>query len=166
VPVLLLGYVQVAEVLVRDNDPDPHEGVHRRVAMRESVGAPVPRDVEEAKRDRVLDQLSKHSAAVRRIADLRARGCLDAEREEAHELASRLVEDADGCVPGAGELTRALEQPPQQLLEVEAEQIAHALPGQPGRKRLIAHPARACLLAASGHASTTSAGKPMKWPCA
>ena len=60
---------------------------------------------------RVLDQHAEHAAAARQVADRAARLVVDADRQEALELALVLVEDPERRVARAGELARRLAAP-------------------------------------------------------
>ena len=76
-------------------------------------------DVGEHERAGILDQHAEDPAAARQVADRRVGRGVDAAGEEALQRLAALVEHADRRVARAGQLTRGLEQPLQDHLEVE-----------------------------------------------
>ena len=122
--VLLLGQVEVSERGALDQDRHPKEAVHRRVAVREAVGAWVFADVGQPQHRRMLDQLAQDAAPAREGPDRLAFGLVDPDREEALQLGSRVAENAERRVAGAGQLAGALEHAVEHHVDVELGQHA------------------------------------------
>ncbi|MEZ5124228.1 MAG: hypothetical protein R2736_22120 [Solirubrobacterales bacterium] len=115
---LLVGQVEVAPRLAVHEDRHPEERAHVRMAVREAVRARVVGDVVEAQRPRVADQHPENATAVGQVADRAVGLGIDADGQEALELAALLVEDAQRGEPRAGELAGLVEHALQDRLEV------------------------------------------------
>ena len=74
---------------------------------------------------RVRDELPEHAAPRRQRADRALRLLVDPRGHEAREPRPRLVEDAEGRVAGAGQLTGGIQHPREHDLEIQiSENVA------------------------------------------
>ena len=109
----------------------------------------------QTQRARVGDQDAEDAVAARKVADGGVRGGVDADCEEALEALPAVVEDAEGRVPGAGQLTCDLEHPIQQPLDVEFRD--ERLPDlEEAEKTLLSEDGLSCWL---GHGARSRTGR-------
>jgi len=80
------------------------------MARRESDRSWIVGDVVQAQRRRVSDEDAEDAAPARLVADLAARGVVDAGRDEALQTRARRVDDAERRVPGAGQFGRRFDE--------------------------------------------------------
>ena len=115
----LLGQVQVPERDAADQDRDPQERLHRRVARWKAVGVWMGADVGQPERHGMRDQLAEHPSPLGQIADHLTIVLVDADRDEPLELGARLVRHPERRVSRSRQLPRGLEHAPEHHLEVE-----------------------------------------------
>ena len=100
----LLGQVQIPERDPADQHRDPQEGLHRRMAVRKSIGVRMGAYVGQSQRHRMDDQLAEHASSLRQLADPLPIVLVDAERDEPLELGLRLVRQPERRVPRSRQL--------------------------------------------------------------
>ena len=131
---LLLGQVKVAPRFAADQDRDPEEAGHGRVAGREAVGLGVRADVRKAQRARVADQDAEDAPAAGQVADRPMRGGIDPGGQEALELPAVGVEHAERRVPRPCQRAGRLDDTLQDGVVVELRQDLAADVDQPAQR--------------------------------
>ena len=109
VAAFLLGQVDVPEGLPADDDRRAQEAAHRRVPGGKAVRLRMGADILDPDRPRILDQQAEHAASPRQVADRLPCLVVDADRQEALELAPALVEHSEGGVARSGQLPGSFE---------------------------------------------------------
>jgi len=106
----LLRQVEVAVDDAAQVDGRAEERPHRRVVRRKADRPRIRMQIVQAQRLRVADEDAEDAAAVRKIADRRARLVVEPSRDEALQRLARRIEDAERGVARAGEGGRRLHE--------------------------------------------------------
>ncbi len=131
---------------------------------REAVGARVVADAAQPQRPRLVDQDAEDAAPAREVPDRAARVGLDAEGEEALQLAAVGVEDPERRVVRARDARGDVQQLLEQVLEVELGDERTARVDQAAQARRVepfGHVARMLSAEDCGFPAARPRGTPM-----
>ena len=132
-----LGEIEVPEHLAADGDRDSEEGVHRRVLRGEADRPQVVTELVQPDRDRVLDQGTEDTLALRQVADLVDHRLVDADVDELLQAVAVGAQHTQRAVLGVEQLAGRLDDTAEHHLEgkvaddalVRLEQAAHTVLG-------------------------------------
>ena len=149
----LLGEIQIAERLTRNDHRDSEEAPHRGMSSGKPIRPRVIPHVRDTQRRGIADQLAEHTVPRRQRPDLTARRRVNTCRDEPRQRRPGLIKNSDRGISSSGQLPSRLKNTLQHTLEVQiakhtARDVKHttrrrlhtALSGSPTVNHPQSHP--------------------------